>query len=223
MNFIPIKKSVIKRGDKESEVFVVPAIPLNQPDGGIKKVPHPQGYENMIFNNLSSAIETISLAGFGYTYDDKNVPAQGVPETILPDLSIAIAPLLDLLNNPNHSAVASAAYALGELRSSQAIIPLISILGKEDPLIRKNSTEALAKIGDIAIRYLIEALNDTNWITRNSASIALGEMTNYDTSNIINAVQPLTKRLQDSNWIVRSSAANSIGKIAAYIKLKYKD
>lgn len=222
MDIIPIRKTKINKEGKEMEVFMVSAIPIQQPDGSSKKIPHPQGYENMIFKTVEKAIEAINFAGFGYSFDDKQVPPSEIKTSVMPDLSTAVDPLLELLKEENSGAVASAAYALGELRSYEAIESLIKLLGEDDHAIRKNATEALAKIGDPAINGLIRALDDNNWVTRNSAAIALGELVNHSQGKILRAVQPLIKKLDDPNWIVKSSAATSIGKISAFIRDNYQ-
>lgn len=222
MDLIPIKKSKMKKNNKEVEVYIVPAISIQISGGTAKKIPHPQGFDNLVFKSLDSAVEAINLAGFGYVFEDKQVPPSEIPTSITPDLRRAVDPLLEMLKDDNPGAVASAAYALGELRSTEAIKPLLEILGQDDMAIRKNATEALAKIGDPAIRGLIEALSDKNWVVRNSAATALGEMINFASIKIVAAVQPLTRALEDSNWIVKSSAATSIGKISAFLRDNYQ-
>src|SRR3989339_1458221 len=157
MDLIPIRKSKINKGGNEIEVYLVSAISMQTPDGSAKKIPHPQGYDSIVFKTLEKAIEAIDFAGFGYRLDDQNVPPSDVRLSITPDLTTAIEPLLKMLKEPNRGAVAAAAYALGELRTSLAIEPLIKLIGEDDQPIRNNATEALAKIGDPAIRALIEA------------------------------------------------------------------
>ncbi|MEW5819294.1 MAG: HEAT repeat domain-containing protein [Cyanobacteriota bacterium] len=222
MDIVHIRKTKVNKDGVEKEVYLVSAIPMQKPDGSVKKIPHPQGYDNIAFKTLEKAIEALDIAGFGYSIDDKQVPPSEIRSSITPDLSSAVDPLLDMLKDANSGAIASAAYALGELRAHEAIKPLIQILGEDDPVIRKNATEALAKIGDPAINALINALESENWVVRNSASIALGELVNYSHGKILRAISHLTKRLRDSNWIVRSSAATSIGKIAEFVRNAYQ-
>lgn len=222
MDLIPIRKSKINKSGQEIEVYLVSAIAMQTPDGSSKKIPHPYGYDSIVFRTVEKAIEAIDFAGFGYKLDDQNVPPSDVQLSITPDLTTAIEPLLKMLKEPNRGAIASAAFALGELRSARAIKSLIELLGEDDQTIRTNATEALAKIGDPAVRALIEALEDPNWVTRNSAAIGLGELVNHSAGKILRAIQPLTNRLEDTNWIVKSSAATSIGKIAAFMKKNYK-
>ena len=222
MDLIPIRKSKIKKDGKDVEVYLVSAISMQTPDGKSKKIPHPNGYDSIVFRTVEKAIEAIDFAGFGYKLDDQNVPPSGVQVSITPDLTTAIDPLLKMLKENNRGAVAAAAFALGEVRTTKAIKPLIELLGEDDQPIRTNATEALAKIGDPAVRGLIEALEDPNWVTRNSAAIGLGELVNYSSGKILRAIQPLTNRLDDKNWIVKSSAATSIGKIAAFMQKNYK-
>lgn len=217
MDIIPVKKSKVVKDGAEVEVFIVPAIAMQKPDGSVKKIPHPNGYDNLVFKKIESAIEVIDRAGFGYSLDDKQVPPGDIYSSVSPDLSVSIRPLLEMLEDTNSSAVAAAAYALGELRACEAIDPLIELIGFDDTAIRMNSTDALAKIGDPAVKGLILALDDTNWVKRNSAAIALGALVKNSTGKVLRAINPLTQRLKDSNPVVRASAANAIGKIAEII------
>jgi hypothetical protein len=218
MDLVPIKRTRMTKNNKEQEVFVVPAISMKTPDGSVKKLPHPHGNDSLIFAHLEKAIEAIDRAGFGYLFEDKQMPASEIPNRLNTDLTTAIDPLLVMLKDTNVNAVASAAYALGEIRAEKAIRPLLDIIGQDDIAIRSKAVEALAKIGDPAVKGLIEALDDENWVARNSAAIALGEMVNYRGTKVLYALQPLINRLNDSNWIVKSSAATAIGKISAFIR-----
>ena len=221
---IPIKKTQVKQKGKDVDVFVIPAIAMKQSDGSSAKIPHPYGHDNIVFRTLDEAIKKIDLAGFGYAVDSKEVPSKVVRESIQ-NLTLydAISPLIELLNDANSSVVVSAAYALGEIKSREAIEPLIAILGKEDQVIRHNACEALGKIGLPALRLLIESLESDDWVTRNSAAIGIGEIIKYHKVNIKVAVPSLVSLLKDEKWIVRASVAHTLGKIAAYLSdLEYE-
>lgn len=222
MDIIPVKKSRVVKDGKEIEVFMVPAIAMQKPDGSVKKIPHPHGFENLIFKTVEKAIEVIDRAGFGYSLDDVQVPPSEIHSSVTPDLTQSVKPLLGMLKDTNSHAVAAAAYALGELRAYEAIDPLIELIGLDDAPIRTNATDSLAKIGDPAVKSLILALDDNNWVKRNSAAIALGELVNNSTGKVLRAVNPLTNRLKDSNPVVRASAANAIGKIAEVVNKHYQ-
>lgn len=222
-NIIPIKKSSITRNGKTTEVFIIPALAMRQPDGTTRKIPHPQGYDSLTYKTMEEATKAIDLAGFGHSVDNKEVPAKEVHKQVAPSLSMTLIPLLTALKDSNNNVIASAAYALGELRSVEAINPLIELLGKDDNEVRTASAEALGKIGYPALRAVIELMEDSNWVSRNSAAIAIREMLKYNKINIMTALPSLTSLLSDENWIVRSSAATTIGKIAQYLRSEEAD
>lgn len=118
-----------------------------------------------------------------------------------------------LLNDKSPEVIAYAAFSLGEIASPDCIKPLVSLLEKDDHNIRRNAIEALVKIGEPGLSLIIKALNDQNWVTRNSAAICLGEMTANTGMNLHAALGPLLERFNDSNSIVKSSAALALGRI----------
>ena len=63
----------------------------------------------------------------------------------------------------------------------------------------------------------MQALENENWIIRNSAAICIGEMINYDIE-LLPAISPLIAVLKDSQPIVKGSAAITLGKIYKKIK-----
>lgn len=79
----------------------------------------------------------------------------------------AVLPLIDALKagNPNLTRQ-GAAMALGEIRDVRAIEPLVEVLMKDELSIREAAVDAVAKIGEPAVRRLIKALKDGDEYTR---------------------------------------------------------
>jgi hypothetical protein len=88
--------------------------------------------------------------------------------------------------------------------------PLIAGLKSRDPLVRRQSAEALGEIGDPrAVEPLIHLLSDSDALIRRHAVKALGKIRDP------RAVTPLTGVLSnpDEEWHVRGSAAEALGHI----------
>lgn len=102
----------------------------------------------------------------------------------------------------------SAIEALGKIRDSRAIDPLIQTLSQHEGLeIYKNAVETLVKIGEPAFNSLINALRDNDFSIRMYAAEALGLM--GDTR----AVEPLIHALKDKVELVRGNAVSALGEI----------
>lgn len=105
------------------------------------------------------------------------------------------------------SKACEAAEALGELKASQAVEPLIEIIKhKKDRRARRCAAEALAKIGDDqALNLLISALKNEDHIIASRSAYALGWMDDK------RAVKPLLNALTE--LYVPCPAAEALGKI----------
>jgi hypothetical protein len=91
-----------------------------------------------------------------------------------------------------------------------AVEPLIVGLKSRDPLVRRQSAEALGEIGvPCAVEPLIDLLSDPDALIRRHAVKALGKIKDPC------AVTPLTRVLSDPDevWHVRGSAAEALGHI----------
>jgi hypothetical protein len=91
-----------------------------------------------------------------------------------------------------------------------AVKPLVTQLRSRDPLVRRQSAEALGEIGDPrAVAPLIDLLSDPDALIRRHAVEALGKIQDP------RAVGPLAGILRNSEeqWHVRSSAASALGQI----------
>lgn len=92
-----------------------------------------------------------------------------------------------------------------------AVRSLIAGLESPDPLVRRQSAEALGEIGDKrAVEPLIDLLSDKDKLIRRHAVKALGRIGDP------RAVAPLTELLADAEeaWHIRASVAEALGRIA---------
>jgi HEAT repeat protein len=104
----------------------------------------------------------------------------------------------------------SAAEALGEIGSPEAVAALINALSDNEEDVRVNAARALGKIGSPeAVAGLINALSNNEEDVRINAARALGEIGSPE------AVAALINALSDNNWFVRESAAEALGKIGS--------
>lgn len=133
----------------------------------------------------------------------------------------AVAPLIDVLTDPNPVVRKNAAWAIGEIRGSHqvnreaAIGPLITLLRKDESRqARQWAAWALGEICDRrAVSDLIDALDDAHGDVRAAAAEALGEIKDR------RAIGPLTQALKDHHRPVRRKAKNAIGQINEWVEL----
>ncbi len=98
-----------------------------------------------------------------------------------------------------------AADALGELGDVKAAEPLIQAL--KDEYVRWEAANALAKIGEPAVRSLIQALKDEDEHVREGTARALRKIGDKK------AVEPIAQLLGDEHEGVRKEAARALGKM----------
>jgi HEAT repeat protein len=103
----------------------------------------------------------------------------------------AVDVLIDCLNDPDDGVIYYAALALGDIRDTKAVKPIIRKLNRKqsDPLFRSELIIALGNIGDdLAVVPLINVLrNDEDRFVRHKAALALGKLKNKK------ALGPLTE------------------------------
>jgi len=148
----------------------------------------------------------------------------------------AVEPLIAALRDSTNHVREKAAEALGNIGDVRAIEPLIVALQDESTLVREKAVEALSKIGDErtvkpliaalhdfalrgeaanalikigkpAVKSLIVTLKDKEWIVRQCAAEALGEI------GEASAVEPLIAALKDENEYVRQYAREALERI----------
>ncbi len=104
----------------------------------------------------------------------------------------------------------SAATALGELGSTEAVPHLLEALRDEAPDVRGSAATALGRIGSAeSVPQLLEALRDQHAVVRGSAATALGRIGSAE------AVPQLLEALRDQDRITRASAATALGRIGS--------
>ena len=126
----------------------------------------------------------------------------------------AVKPLISALKDESSGVRREAAEALGEIKDPRAVKPLISAL--KDISLSEEAAKALGKINPKwmeteeakrKVPEFISALKDSDWMVRQAAAYALGEIKDP------RAVKPLISALNDSHWSVRQAAAEALGKI----------
>lgn len=109
-----------------------------------------------------------------------NVVKQITPnKSMTNDHTIDFNTILFLLNHQNHRIASAAAYALGEIRNSQAVPALVSALKSDRDHMRRIAAHALGKIGDKrAVMPLIEVLSSgtQSLAVQTSATMSLGKI-----------------------------------------------
>ena len=169
---------------------------------------------------------------------DENVRKSAIEDLVRIDTS-AVGPLITALMSENYRVRRSAATALGQIKDTRAVEPLIAAL--KDRETRFDTVEvvtALAKIGDMrAVIPLLDTLEDENDPKRQAAISALGNLGTPVIEPLINAfkdprervrsgvawtlgqfndarvVEPLINALKDERWEVRMSAAAVLSKV----------
>jgi HEAT repeat protein len=98
--------------------------------------------------------------------------------------------------------------ALGWLRDSRAVEPLVKLLKHKDWMMRANAAKALGHIGDTrAVEPLVKALNDNRKDAIEYVAYGLGEIGDEK------AVKPLVELLKSKDCAVRCWAAKALGEI----------
>ena len=116
--------------------------------------------------------------------------------------------LIEVLDHPDPTARAIAAWALGEIRDIRVVKPLIAAAQSDTPGARAAAAKALGRIGDRrALGPLIGLVLNSNSIpVRKEAAWALAD---FEDST---AVEPLIKALSDADAGVRRAAAYALGR-----------
>ena len=207
--------------------YVVPAVGIRTREG-LRLIPHPYGSETTSFDSLEITIEQVHRAGYGAEYEGKRYPLparQSISKAkpsfrprhksaLMNIIEQAVPVLLEQLNDNTPTVVASAAFAMGELRETAALPGLIHALSNEDATVRKNVTEALAKIGKPALSGVQNALKDKHWLVRHSALAVLIELIHCNLDLLPEILPEAMPLLKDESWLVRSQAASVFGEAA---------
>ena len=114
--------------------------------------------------------------------------------------------------------VASAAQALGEIATEDAIGSIIRCFHHDDAQIRKSAAEALAKMGKPIARPLKQCFSDTQWLTRHTALLCTIEIANREPGLLTELLPEIMPLLKDDNWLIRSQAANVFAEVARLVR-----
>lgn len=230
MDLIHIKK-IQKRHPKKGlrEAFAVPAMGLSTPTGKVL-IPNPAGKEALLFESLEEAEAAIRKAGFDYEYEGKATylfekTAFRKADQPVQSLDTAIPILLSRLQDREPAVLANSAAALGMLRASQAIEPLLGILGHDDPAVRKSASDALARLAPGSIAGLNRAYEQALASKQaNVPYVRLTVLTAFAEMLQIGQGAPVLEQclpviiqgLEDESWLVRAQAALVVGQLAAF-------
>lgn len=211
--------------------FLVSAVSLQTPQGLKKLIPHPFGQEAASFTSLQEAVDAIHRAGYdaecdGMTYSksktgnlktnstgriSKGASLEDFLTRVIPDLKAQ-------LQDKSPGVVSSAAFALGEIGTEEAIAALIDCFSHEDATSRKNASEALAKIGKPALKALRQSLHHGHWLVRHTGLTALCELAGRQPVLLSSCLEEVIPLLKDENWLVRSQAAQVFAEVARILR-----
>lgn len=119
-----------------------------------------------------------------------------------------LIPLIMALRSGNWIVRMHVAKALGRVRNTDAVEPLIPLLQDKVKAVREEAAAAMAAIGDAAIPSLLKALQHEDWLVRLHAVESLGKAQSK------RAVEPLLSVLfNDRDSAVREDAVRALGEI----------
>lgn len=222
-NIIHIGKQTKIINGQGIDTYIVPALAFQRKDNpNPKKIPHPLGKDYIVFDTLEEAKEAVEKSGFSWTIPE-SINQQFIEKKVYHTSydDVILDALIQLANDLSPTVAASAIFALGEIGHIKTLDLLIDKIGEDNEIIRTNATDAIVKYGIKSFNKLLNALEDENWVKRNSAVICLGKLTDNTDIDIQKMVVPLFKRLKDPNNIVKSSTALTLGKV--YKTLKERD
>ncbi len=221
MQYVTIKKEI----DKESglEKFLVPALTLKNSKGEMKqRIPHPLGDSFLEFDTLDEAIKSVQVSGFKcmladggeVKIRDKKIEKDKTFEEMIFDA------LLKQTKDMNSTVAAAALTSLGEFDTPELMDLFIDKMGEDNEAIRTSSINSLLNFGARSVKKLLSALNDENWVRRNSCLICLQRLIKSESVKVEKLITPLIEMTNDKNPIVKTSAILALGE--AY-KLYKKD
>ena len=225
MSFVHIKK--IQHHDAKlgvlREVYAVASMAIVTPQGK-KLIPNPSGQEALLFETLEEAQQAVRLAGFDYIFEGKKTYTIKPEGPALPvnssgvSLTDAIPALMHQLNDREPSVVANAAFALGALRATNALEALSECLGHDDPNVRKQVAEAMARMGAASLSWLRDAYEAAKTSKhKNAPYIRLTVMSAYlELAQVMPGLidyvlGQVLDGVQDESWLVRAQAAQVVG------------
>ena len=119
----------------------------------------------------------------------------------------AVAEQIAALKDEDWAIREEAATALGTLRDSRAVVPLVSVLRDSDRAVREAAIGALTAIGEPSVPALGLCLSDPQLGVQEAASAVLAVIADE------RVLDPLIASLRNRDWIVRMHAAKALGRI----------
>lgn len=213
------KVSIKKRIINDEAVYYVQALSLkNSENRTAFLIPHPTGNEILEFHTIEEAVASVKKAGFDYILPEN----ESITESVVNDLTrttkndienVLFNKFKSKANDLNTTVAVSALKALSCLNDKDAIDIFISKIGEDNDKIREVAIDALVSYKELVIDKLITALDDGNWVTRNSAIIALNKICEYAEIELEKILVPVVKKIDDKNAIVQSTALTASGQI----------
>jgi hypothetical protein len=179
---------------------------------------------NLILNNEHTFMHALIRDYFAlpyclkYAIDVKSVFNLGAVEALgrIRDPRAAYA-LINCLAHENEIIVLEATWSLGMLGGSVATT-LIYALGDSRSQVRNGTKSALVRLGNQAIRPLIQALNDVDDFIRSEAVEVLGRLAYIGYTEVADS---LIERLDDTSYKVRCSIAEALVNVGDKANIKY--
>ncbi|MBK9308402.1 MAG: HEAT repeat domain-containing protein [Nitrospira sp.] len=156
------------------------------------------------------AIGKESVEALGTCLDQPDLSVQEAASAILSTIADerVLPSLIQALRSSDWIVRMHAAKALGLIRHTDTVVPLIPLLQDKVKAVREEAAAGLAAIGDPAIPSLVDALRQEEWLVRLHAVEALGK------SRSAQAVEPLLSVLfNDHDSAVREDAVRALGAI----------
>jgi HEAT repeat protein len=164
------------------------------------------------------AIGGPSVEALGACLDQSDLSVQEAASAILSTIADerVLNSLIKALRSDDWIVRMHAATALGLMRHTDAIVPLIPLLQDKVKAVREESAAVLATIGDAAIPSLVNALRHDEWLVRLHAVESLGKTKSPQ------AVEPLLSVLfNDQDSAVREDAVRALGEIGDPRSVEY--
>jgi len=210
----------IKQEEKNGQtIFVVNAIPLkNKNKSVVQRIPHPLGSDSLEYKTLEEAKNAVSRAGFSYILPDgkKEIPQRPVKsEKISKDNyeDLIFSTIINKIKSTNTNVCAAAILALSEFPREETFEILFDKIGEDNDLIRKNAISGICRHGRILQDKIIEALNSSNWITRNSAITCIANLLDDNGTDYEKFIQPLAAACEDANPVVQANALTTLAQV----------
>lgn len=218
----------IKQVEKDGKtVFTVPAIPLkNKNKSVVQKIPHPMGTDSLSYKTVEEAKEAISRAGFSFILPngEKEVFSKPIKKIATEKNNyedLIYSTLKKKINSPNSNVSAAAILAISEFPTEETFKILFDKIGEDNDIIRKNAISGICRHGKILQDKIIEGLNSSNWVTRNSLITCIINLIDDKGTDLEKFINPLIGLCDDVNPVVQTSAISALAVVYQnYLKNK---